>query len=54
MRLSDTGEIRKLCIALAMNLGSGYHEFTEMGIFELFELCKDYNEMAKEAGRKRR
>lgn len=47
--------LRKLCIALAMNMGS-YGDFVNMPVFELLEVCEELKELqeeAKEAGKKK-
>ena len=46
--------MRKLCLALSINLNSGFDKFEEMSLFDLLDLCEDYNELTKEMGRKAR
>lgn len=40
--------LRKLCVALAMNMGS-YGEFVHMSVFELLDVCEDLKEIQEEA-----
>ena len=42
-------ELRKICMALSMNLHSDYHRFTEMTVEELMDVCEDYREMVKKS-----
>ena len=44
-------DIRKACLKLSINLNSPYQSFTDMGIFDLIEVCEDYNDLMKEADR---
>ena len=39
---------------LSINLSSPYQLFTEMGIFDLIEVCEDYNDLVRETEREAR
>ena len=47
-------DIRKACLKLSINLNSPYQSFTDMSIFDLIDVCEDYNELMKEADRQAR
>ena len=44
-------DIRKACLKLSINLNSPYQSFTDMGVFDLIDVCEDYQEVMKEADR---
>lgn len=41
-----------MCLALSINLNSGFHQFEEMSIFDLLDVCEDYKELTKDINRK--
>ena len=52
IKLDDAKELRKLCLALSINLNSGFDTFESMSIFDLLDVCEDYKELTKDINRK--
>ena len=52
IKLDDTKELRKLCLALSINLNSDFNNFESMSIFDLLDVCEDYRELTKDINRK--
>lgn len=45
-------DIRKACLKLSINLNSPYQGFADMGLFDLIEVCEDYNDLMREEERR--
>ena len=45
-------DIRKACLKLSINLNSPYQSFADMGLFDLIDVCTDYNEIVREENRR--
>ena len=45
-------QVRKVCLKLSINLNSPYQSFADMGVFDLIDVCEDYNAIVKEENRK--
>lgn len=41
-------DLRKLCLALTLNLKTGLDYFMGLSIFELIDLCEDLQEVSKQ------
>ena len=41
-------DLRKLCLALALNLKTGLDYFMGLSIFEFIDLCEDLQEVSKQ------
>ena len=39
-------------MTLSINLNSSYQTFTDMELFDLFDVCKDYADLAKDMERR--
>ena len=48
------GQVRKVCLKLSINLNSPYQSFADMGVFDLIDVCEDYNAIVKEENRRAR
>lgn len=46
--MEDAAELRKLCLALSINLNSGFDVFMEMSVFDLIDVCEDYKELMRD------
>lgn len=42
-------DLRKLCLALALNLKTGLDYFLGLSIFDLLDLCEDLREVNKKS-----